>query len=1561
MLADLLSSWKNAEDAQKPVFASALLDGAEAALEAIPHAGPERNTSLHAGPERITSLHAGPERITLAHPRKSRDETGSIARETWLDFLNETGRAIFLKHFDTPQRNRWAEVVFRVLQISRFSFNDLMQQRVNEHPRQVLFKDMSATPPVDWTYEQIYRHLKEISAIICKTVSEEPRVAIYTENCVEGACVDLSCLCSGIFISPISIHFGVEIVSALFDKLSINMAFSDTPQRIAVLEKVNEMTAKRFQILTISPGSKKGSSVAYLQEECKKLSRSEIEDIHASRPVKSTNAVATTMFTSGSTGLPKGVSFSIYNILSKRFARAAALPEVDHETLLCYLPLFHTFGRYLEMTGAIYWHGTYVFAGNSSAETLFDLFPRINPSGFISIPLRWQELYEKCQEKISGIESSELKARAIEEVTGNRLKWGLSAAGYLDPQVFRFFNAHGIALSSGFGMTEATGGITMTPPFQYQDFKVGIPLPGVVTRLNENRELEISGHYIARYLEDAPPEGVIPYPVSEKKDYWLKTGDVFIINKDGYHEIVDRVKDIYKNNRGQTVAPQVIEKKFHHVPGIKSTFVVGDNKPYNVLLIVPDKADTLFASIKGHNLREYFHQIVMSANKDVAPYERVVNFTLLEREFSAEKGELTPKGSFNRKAIENGFSSLIDSLYQSNIVQIERPGISISIPKWVYRDLGILETDIVFSKDRLVNKRTKHSLKIRKHKKGGWIVGDLVYGINGKILDLGMFTRSPKLWTGNPALISFCPVKEGWDVPVKGITESIYLNQPGLINEYECKAPANIRDQFLANTNLLLCQALYSTDSLAEAAIVKIGEMFGEAEPRLAEVMRLRLEALAFHPSEEIRCLAYRTILLHASQPETIPNLPMFLESGLSFLNEKSIRAIASSKIGKHRLDALKQRLYFYRTYFTWPVPVKTRRQFEDVLRMLFNFALQHLDFYVPVRAELSRWILHRQDPWLSKKAENYFYKLADVFETYMEGRGQKYPLAIWRSKMVFEHGIQDNDKERILNILQSTRFLEESIALTFNEWDFDLKDAPPGGIWLLRLLAYKEFKHYRMSINTRAGKHFDLHFVISNNAKFKPNPDTFYWQASLAGFPYGAAVASLLGSSRPNLGLLSTQYIGGLTAWDKIREFAEIHRSSGYVRPNAWKKVFIRSLATVFKAWHHSGYQIVPGAITPTNISVPEMDFRESAVILTLTGWSEYRDPLSLISPMVEDYYCKTVALYPWVKKQIEIQWIFDACIEALGKEEAIKFLDSLMNELSKRLVICHDQSKLKDHLAKYLTENIKRFHLPLSLFAAIDQYIDWHRMNPMTTVTAREQTIIELMELFRLNLWPDLVRYYFYRHTYFMNFSTEVIVSFDNLLEKMQEKQDTLPIQMIELSDLQSAISEEEDKNIFSHMVFPRLQTDQHIDLLKIGEISKEHILVRFDIHDSEGKQYTQYEPVEPREIGQLYQMFFRENYPKEISKTDHLHVVSDLSGKIIGGLTWHFLDAETALFDGIVVTSALQGKGIAAAMIANFFVSISVYGIKIIKAHFLFGNYYMKHFFEIDQKWGALVKVI
>ncbi|MHB0970364.1 MAG: AMP-binding protein [Thermoanaerobaculia bacterium] len=103
------------------------------------------------------------------------------------------------------------------------------------------------------------------------------------------------------------------------------------------------------------------------------------------------------MFTSGSTGNSKGLVFSHYMLVTKRLARAAALPAVgDSEVLYCYLPLFHTFGRYLEMLGTIFWGGTYVFAGSPSAEALIAELARVRPTGLISVPVRWTQIRDAC-------------------------------------------------------------------------------------------------------------------------------------------------------------------------------------------------------------------------------------------------------------------------------------------------------------------------------------------------------------------------------------------------------------------------------------------------------------------------------------------------------------------------------------------------------------------------------------------------------------------------------------------------------------------------------------------------------------------------------------------------------------------------------------------------------------------------------------------------------------------------------------------------------------------------------------------------------------------------------------------------------------------------------------------------------------------------------------------------------------------------------------------------------------------------------------------------------------
>lgn len=1478
------------------------------------------------------------------------------------DFLKLTGKPRFLQALGTPAaRDRWAEVVFKIVQEINFTLHDLIEQRIEEHPNKVLFKDMSSASAIDWTYAQIGRRLREIATLFFLTTESQPRVALYTENCLEGACADLACLSYGIFNTPLSPHFSAEILLPIFNELKINIAIADTEERLALLKRVRELANVKFFLFSLQPPTAKTRGIPYLAEQSKKISRWDIDVTLAKHKAPPVNRVATTMFTSGSTGVPKGVSFSIYNIVSKRFARAAALPDVGEETFLCYLPLFHTFGRYLEMTGAIFWSGTYIFAGNTSSETLLSLFPRMNPTGFISIPLRWHELYDRCQEKIANIESAEIREQTVREVVGQRLHWGLSAAGYLDPSVFRFFNDYGIHLNSGFGMTEATGGITMTPSGGYKEFTVGIPLPGIRAKLTTESELRLSGHYIGRYLEDAGPDDVIPLPVSEEEDWWLSTGDVFRISKEGYYEIIDRVKDIYKNNRGQTVAPQVIEKKFFKVPGIKNVFLVGDNRPYNVLMIVPDKSDPIFESLTGDNVKAYFHQIVMAANHDVAPYERVINFAVLDRDFDAERGELTPKGSYNRKTIEANFKEAIEALYISNVVKISAGDITIVIPKWFFRDLGILESDIIFNGKRLINQHNKLQLTIKKLRENSCQIGDLRYQLDGSVVDLGIFARQPKLWLGNAELVAFSPVKEGWDLHMQhihpGTSVASFKIKPSVNNP----VVTTVREQNLLQANSLLYQIYFSPYDEAYSATEKLGKILDTAEPRLANTIRYRLESLAYHPDEELRCLAYRLILLKAPRPEEISYLPAFIESGLPFLNENSIREIASSNFGKHRLDALKQRLHWYRTHLKWPANKKSLHAFSDVLGLLYNFAALHLEYYVPVRAELSRWILHKQDPVLSSLAEDYFYKLAEVFEKDVEAKSVTHPLQDWKSRVIFEHGITDGEKQRMLRIFQSTTFLKESILLTFNDRDFDLSQVPESGIWVLRLLAFKEFKHYRLSINTTTEKHYDIHLVMSENPEFRPRPDTFYWLASLAGFPHGPAVAPLLGSSRPNLGILTTQYIGGLTAWDKVRELAEIDKSTGNIRENSWRRIFIRSFSIIFKAWHHSGYQIVPGNISPSNVSIPELDFKESAVVLSLAGWSEYKTTLSLVEPMLRDFFCKTASIYPWCRKQLDVRWIFDAAIEALGKAEALIFLGDLKQDLSKKVITCFDESDFNQTLDKYLESARNRHYLPVALYSAIDQYADWYRINPLTTPWAKEQTILELMELYKLNQYPEVIRYYFYRYTYFLDAADTITISFDGLLSNMQENPETLAIQMVELSDLQSALTDHEDKSIFSRMVFPHHEGAQNIGFLRVGDNQQEHIVVSFNIQDKKGRKFTQREPIEARETGLLYQLFFRENYPKEISSLDHQQVITDENNKIIGGLTYRFLEDHNALLDGIVIAAAFQGNGIASAMILNFFSSMAALKIKVVKAHFLLGNYYLKHFFEVDKKWGALIKTL
>ena len=636
------------------------------------------------------------------------------------------------------------------------------------------------------------------------------------------------------------------------------------------------------------------------------------------------------------------------------------------------------------------------------------------------------------------------------------------------------------------------------------------------------------------------------------------------------------------------------------------------------------------------------------------------------------------------------------------------------IPLWFFRDLGILEDEIVRDRDGLRDLNRGRRLPLRRGAdKRTWLVGDLEYEIEGGVLDLGVFARQPVLWVGNPSLTAFSPCKEGWDLPLEPATGRLSLprRRARTYAPADVVAPPKLGDAGLARLHTVLSGLLFSPDPQPDSALAEVERVFYESPLRTEELVRARLRALAFHPSERLRCWAYRILLIHDPDIDYGEVMPAFVRSGLPFLNRESIDEIASTRFGRSRLDAFRVRLRAYRETMRWPVDEPYRRQFERIFSLLVDLAGREPSYFSSVRAELASWVLHRSDPELARTAERAVDRMIRSYgKTARDRRPGPDGPAARRTRAplpVCDDSLTAAEARRVRAVLALPSFLRDSVRLACGVEDFDPGEIAPDGLWVSRIYSAPRRTTYRISVNTTAGRHYDLKLILPDGHREAREHETRLWAATLSDQPGGPQILTPLGATDQRTGAVTWRHLGDLTVWEKIRQFAGWRAVDGPLpAPMVWRKLYVGAMAALFRAWQTSGRRILPGRISPVNVVVPDLEYRDDTFLASIDGWQASSGPLSLVRPMVDGFYRRPTANYPWLKDHLDLDWIFDAAYDALGRERASALFAALLAELERTPVPSLPGADLAAKLGRYRAEFDRTYSFPMPAQIAVETY---------------------------------------------------------------------------------------------------------------------------------------------------------------------------------------------------------------------------------------------------------------
>ena len=551
-------------------------------------------------------------------------------------------------------------------------------------------------------------------SLVCQTanglhtldVKKGDCVGVFSQNSKDWIIFDVAVQMLGAITIPIyATNNYVQTEYIIKQTEMMHILVGDTPQ-LEILKNAEKHLGKKLHIFTSHVIKDEAENITYFPDFVKHFpTERKIADL-------SRDDLATILYTSGTTGTPKGVmlshgGFSDVVDAHKKFFNFEHLHDMKS---LAFLPLSHIFER--AWTLFVLSQGGEV-AVLEDPKNIINTLKHVHPTAMCAVPRFYEKVYQTLVKKIETASPTKQKLfkKALEigakvaakKRTGDKVPFALQLQfGFFDKLVFRkiknelggkleflpcggamlkkeiseFFAAIGMPVIVGYGLTETTATVTALPTKNYVYGSVGKALPGVEIKIGKDDEILVKYGGVMKGYYKNPEETANTFT----EDGYFRTGDAGRLDEEGNLYITDRIKDLMKTSNGKYIAPQSIEIPLQSNPYISQAMVIAEGKPYVSAIIVPNFETLMekFQDFKNYLslnieekkklletpfIKETFEKVLGDIQKEFASYEKIKKFKLLPEELTIEKGEITPTLKIKRKVVMEKLNELIEGMY----------------------------------------------------------------------------------------------------------------------------------------------------------------------------------------------------------------------------------------------------------------------------------------------------------------------------------------------------------------------------------------------------------------------------------------------------------------------------------------------------------------------------------------------------------------------------------------------------------------------------------------------------------------------------------------------------------------------------------------------------------------------------------------------------------------------------------------------------------------------------------------------------------------------------------